>query len=56
VVGFSQVRYIISKLKEIIHPAPYLVFPFAWLVSGPDNIVIYKEEISKHGKMLYELV
>ena len=29
---------------------------FAWFVSEPDNIVIYKEDISKHGKMLYELV
>jgi hypothetical protein len=29
---------------------------FAWFASDPDNIVIYKDEISKHGKMLYELV
>jgi hypothetical protein len=29
---------------------------FAWFVSEPDNIVIYKEDLSKHRKMLYQLV
>jgi hypothetical protein len=29
---------------------------FAWFVSEPDNIIILKENIKKHKKMLYELI
>ncbi len=29
---------------------------FAWFASEPDNIVIFKDRLDKHGKMLYELL
>jgi hypothetical protein len=29
---------------------------FAWFVTEPDNIVIFKEETVKNGKMLFELI
>lgn len=29
---------------------------FAWFVSEPDHIVIFKEDIRKHKELLYELI
>jgi hypothetical protein len=53
-----------QKSKKVMHRSPDSVprfgvlawGTFAWFVTEPDNIVIYREETVKHGKMLYELI